>query len=147
MMVKNRYPVGVYYKMDKKAESQRKGEEKMSDTNPKKCRCFGVENADGTAEVAEGSGKRKYRTAEEQKALLNRLRRIEGQVRGLEKMVEENAYCPDILVQASAVNSAVNSFSKELLSSHMKTCVVHDIREGHDEVVDELLSTLQKMMK
>ncbi len=125
----------------------------MSKTNEKKC-CCGAENADGSAEnangpaeAAEGSGKRKYRTAEEQKALLNRLRRIEGQVRGLEKMVEENAYCPDILVQASAVNSALNSFSKELLSKHMKTCVVHDIREGNDEVVDELLSTLQKMMK
>ncbi len=125
----------------------------MSKTNEKKC-CCGAENADGSAEnangpaeAAEGSGKRKYRTAEDQKALLNRLRRIEGQVRGLEKMVEENAYCPDILVQASAVNSALNSFSKELLSKHMKTCVVHDIREGNDEVVDELLSTLQKMMK
>ncbi len=126
----------------------------MSKTNEKKCCCCGAENVDGSAEnvngpaeAAEGPGKRKYRTAEEQKALLNRLRRIEGQVRGLEKMVEENAYCPDILVQASAVNSALNSFSKELLSKHMKTCVVHDIREGNDEVVDELLSTLQKMMK
>ncbi len=121
----------------------------MGDTNEKKCCCSGVEDMDSAAGVAEaeGSGKRKYRTAEEQKALLNRLRRIEGQVRGLEKMVEENAYCPDILVQASAVNSALNSFSKELLSKHMKTCVVHDIREGNDEVVDELLSTLQKMMK
>ncbi len=119
----------------------------MGDTKEKKCCCCCAEDAGEVAEVAEGSGKRKYRTAEEQKALLNRLRRIEGQVRGLEKMVEENAYCPDILVQASAVNSALNSFSKELLSKHMKTCVVHDIREGNDEVVDELLSTLQKMMK
>ncbi len=119
----------------------------MGDTKEKKCCCCCAEDAEEFAEVAESSGKRKYRTAEEQKALLNRLRRIEGQVRGLEKMVEENAYCPDILVQASAVNSALNSFSKELLSKHMKTCVVHDIREGNDEVVDELLSTLQKMMK
>lgn len=136
--------------MDKlNVESQREGEGKMGDTNEKKCCCCGGEDMDSAAEVveAESSGKRKYRTAEEQKALLNRLRRIEGQVRGLEKMVEENAYCPDILMQASAVNSALNSFSKELLSKHMKTCVVHDIREGNDEVVDELLSTLQKMMK
>ncbi|HPZ00981.1 MAG TPA: metal-sensing transcriptional repressor [Clostridiales bacterium] len=93
------------------------------------------------------TGKTKIRTPAEQKALLNRLKRIEGQIRGLEKMVEDNAYCPDILVQASAAGSALHSFSKELLGRHLKTCVVEDIRQGNDEVVDELLATLQKMMK
>ena len=68
-------------------------------------------------------------------------------MRGLEKMVEESAYCPDILVQTSAVNSALNSFSKELLASHLKSCVVNDIREGNDEVIDELVDTLKKLMK
>ena len=106
----------------------------------KKCCCCSEE---GVAT----SGKTKVRSPEEQKALLNRLKRIEGQVRGLEKMVEESAYCPDILVQTSAVNSALNSFSKELLASHLKSCVVNDIREGNDEVIDELVDTLKKLMK
>ena len=77
----------------------------------------------------------------------NRLKRVEGQVRGVEKMLEEGAYCPDIMVQISAINSALNSFNKELLASHMKTCVVDDIRAGKDEVIDELVITLQKIMK
>ena len=106
----------------------------------KKCCCCSEE---GVAT----SGKTKVRSPEEQKALLNRLKRIEGQVRGLVKMVEESAYCPDILVQTSAVNSALNSFSKELLASHLKSCVVNDIREGNDEVIDELVDTLKKLMK
>lgn len=110
----------------------------------KKCCCCSPNPAD----PAEGtSGKHKARTPEEQKALLNRLKRIEGQIRGLEKMVEESAYCPDILVQASAANSALNSFSKELLASHLRTCVVNDIQEGNEEVIDELVETLKKMMK
>ena len=79
--------------------------------------------------------------------LMNRLNRIEGQVRGIKKMLENNAYCPDILVQAAAVNAAVNSFNKELLASHIKSCVINDIRAGKDETVDELVCTLQKLMK
>ena len=78
---------------------------------------------------------------------MNRLKRIEGQVRGLQKMLEANAYCPDILVQVSAVNCALNSFSKTLLASHIRTCVVEDIRSGHEETIDELVATLQKVMK
>ena len=93
------------------------------------------------------STRRKHRSDKEYKDLMNRLKRIEGQVRGLQKMLENDAYCPDILVQVSAVNSALNSFSKILLASHMKTCVVDDIREGREETIDELVKTLQKVMK
>ena len=78
---------------------------------------------------------------------MNRLRRIEGQVRGVQKMLEDGAYCPDILVQVSAINSALNSFSKTLLGSHIKSCVADDIREGKDETIDELVEVLQKVMK
>ena len=93
------------------------------------------------------SERHKERSPEEYRDLINRLSRIEGQVRGIRTMVERGAYCPDILVQTSAVNSALNSFSKVLLSNHIRTCVRNDIREGNDEVVEELVSTLQKMMK
>lgn len=87
------------------------------------------------------------RTQEEQKKLINRLNRIEGQIRGISKMVEQNAYCADILMQSAAVNAAVNSFNKDLIASHIRGCVVRDIREGKDEVIDELVVTLQKLMK
>ena len=89
----------------------------------------------------------KKRTDEELKPLFNRLSRVEGQIRGIRRMLEEDAYCPDILVQASAVNSALNSFSRTLLCSHLHTCVTKDIREGRDEAVDELMETLKKLMK
>lgn len=91
--------------------------------------------------------KTKERPEKEYKDLIHRLNRIEGQVRGIKSMVEKDAYCPDILVQAAAVNAALNSFSRTLLSNHIHTCVVNDIREGRDEVVDELMATLQKLMK
>ena len=91
--------------------------------------------------------RKKHRSEKETRDLMNRLNRIEGQVRGVQKMLENEAYCPDILIQVSAINSALNSFSKTLLASHMKTCVVEDIRSGKDEVVDELVETLQKVMK
>lgn len=90
---------------------------------------------------------RKERTDKEYKDLVNRLSRIEGQVRGIRKMVESGAYCPDILIQVSAVNAALNSFNKVLLASHIRTCVAEDIREGNDETIDELVSVLQKLMR
>jgi DNA-binding FrmR family transcriptional regulator len=92
-------------------------------------------------------GKTTERDEEQRKKLLNRLSRIEGQIRGIKGMIEKDAYCGDILVQSAAVNAAVNSFNRELLSSHMHTCVARDIREGKDEVIDELLVILQKLMK
>lgn len=91
--------------------------------------------------------KTKERSEEEYKSLIHRLNRIEGQVRGIKGMVEKSAYCPDILVQVAAVNAALNAFNKELLANHIRTCVVKDIQEGKDEVIDELVTTLQKLMK
>ena len=87
------------------------------------------------------------RTEEDRKKLIHRLNRIEGQIRGIRGMVEKDAYCADILVQSAAVNAAVNAFNKELLAHHIKSCVARDIREGKDEVIDELVATLQKLMK
>ena len=88
--------------------------------------------------------KTKERSEEEIKKLLNR---IEGQIRGIYGMVERGAYCTDILVQSAAVTAAVNAFNKELLANHIRTCVAQDIRDGNDEVIDDLVDTLQKLMK
>lgn len=93
------------------------------------------------------SHKTKERSDKEYRDLLNRLSRIEGQVRGIRKMVETDAYCTDILIQVSAVNAALNSFNKVLLANHIRTCVAEDIREGKEETIDELVLTLQKLMK
>ncbi|MBR5648947.1 MAG: metal-sensing transcriptional repressor [Pseudobutyrivibrio sp.] len=93
------------------------------------------------------SGKHKDRAEKEKKDLMNRLKRIEGQVRGVENMLENDVYCTDILVQVSAITSALNSFNKVLLANHMKSCVADNIREGNDEIIDELVVTLQKLMK
>ena len=91
--------------------------------------------------------KRRTRSEEEMKKLCNRLCRIEGQVRGLREMLQKDVYCTDILIQVSAVNAALNSFSKELLSEHLRTCVADGIRSGDDEVIEELVGVLQKLMK
>ena len=93
------------------------------------------------------SNKTKQRSEKEYKALINRLNRIEGQIRGIKGMLEKNAYCTDIMVQVSAVNAALNSFNKELLANHIKTCVAEDIRNGKDETIDDLVATLQKLMR
>ena len=89
----------------------------------------------------------KHRTPDEAKALINRLNRIEGQVRGVKGMVENDVYCTDILVQVSAITAALNAFNKELMASHIRTCVAEDIRRGDDSTIEELVSTLQKLMK
>ncbi len=91
--------------------------------------------------------KTKVRTPSEHKALINRLNRIEGQIRGIKAMVEKDAYCTDILIQVSAATAALNGFNKQLLSNHIKGCVTNDIRDGKDETVDELVEVLQKLMK
>jgi len=88
-----------------------------------------------------------YRSEEDKKKLLTRLKRAEGQIRGIEKMVENDMYCPDILVQVSAVQSALNSFNKVLLGCHIKGCVVDDIKAGDEKAVDDLVELLQKLMK
>ena len=89
----------------------------------------------------------KHRDEDELRALTNRLSRIEGQVRGVKKMLEDEAYCTDVLTQVTAIQAALNAFNKELLANHIKSCVVTDIRAGNDEVVDDLVCTLQKLMK
>ena len=91
--------------------------------------------------------KTKERSEKEYKDLIHRLNRIEGQIRGIKGMVEKDAYCPDILVQVAAANAALNSFNKVLLANHICTCVADDIREGHEETIDELVHVLQKLMK
>lgn len=87
------------------------------------------------------------REDDERKKLINRLNRIEGQIRGIRGMVERDAYCPDILNQCAAATAAINSFTRDLIGAHIRGCVVRDIREGDDDVIDELVSTLQKLMK
>lgn len=91
--------------------------------------------------------KKKERSEKEYRDLVNRLSRIEGQVRGIKKMVENDSYCTDILIQVSAVNAALNSFNKVLLANHIRTCVAEDIRNGKEETIDELVETLKKLMK
>ena len=98
-------------------------------------------------EIKECCHKKKERSEKEYKDLIHRLNRIEGQVRGIKKMVESDTYCSDFLVQVSAVNAALNSFNKVLLANHIRTCVANDIRDGKEETIDELVATLQKLMR
>lgn len=92
-------------------------------------------------------GRKKERTDKEYKDLLNRLSRVEGQIRGIKRMVEEDCYCPDIMVQVAAANAALKSFNKVLLANHIRTCVADDIRNGQDDTIEELIETLGKVMK
>lgn len=91
--------------------------------------------------------KKKHRVEEEYRSLINRLNRIEGQVRGIRKMVEKEVYCVDILTQVSAIQSALNAFNKELIGNHIKTCVADGIRTGDDEVIDELVKIVRRLMR
>lgn len=93
------------------------------------------------------SQRQKHREGKEYRDLINRLSRIEGQVRGIKKMVEEDRYCVDILTQMSAVQSACNAFSRNLLENHIKTCVVDDIKNDREGTVEELCDTIRKVMK
>jgi len=104
-----------------------------------------METEDGRQECC--CTRTKHRSDAEYTDLVHRLNRIEGQIRGIRSMVEDERYCVDILTQVLAAKSALDAFSKVLLNNHIKTCVVHDIRDGHDEVVDELCTLIQKMMK
>ena len=97
--------------------------------------------------ACQAAGKSTHRNEEEKKRMIHRLNRIEGQIRGIRKMLENDAYCTDILTQSAAVNAAVNAFNRELLSNHIHTCLADNIRAGDDSVIDELTATLQKLMK
>lgn len=109
------------------------------------------ENRDQTChtgcEMRDCSLKHKHREEKEYRNLINRLNRIEGQIRGIRSMLEDERYCIDIITQTSAASSALNAFNKALLSQHIKTCVADNIRNGNNEVIDELCETLQKLMK
>ncbi len=121
----DKYLVGVYNK-NEIIQKQRKN-------FMKKCECC--------------SQKTKHRSETEYKSLINRLNRIEGQIRGIKRMVESDSYCTDILMQVSAANAALNAFSRNLLYTHIRTCVADDIKNGDGETIEELISTLQKLMK
>ncbi len=135
------------YKNSKKVRAQ--GGDKMEEcTDEEKSMSQTEKNTDQiTSRESCCTHKIKERTQQEYKSLIHRLNRIEGQVRGIRKMVEKDAYCTDILIQVEAVNAALNSFNKELLADHIKTCVTRDILDGKEETVDELLAVLQKLMK
>ena len=106
-----------------------------------------AETGNHCAHCAADGERTKERSEKEFKSLMNRLKRIEGQIRGIEGMLEKNAYCPDILIQVSAVTNALNSFSKKLLAAHIRSGVAEDIRAGKDESIDELVEVLQKLMR
>ena len=91
--------------------------------------------------------RKKQRSEEEYKSLIHRHNRIEGQIRGIRGMVEQDAYCVDILTQSAAATAAINAFNRELLAQHIRTCVAQDIRDGKEQTIDELVATLQKLMK
>ena len=91
--------------------------------------------------------KKTHRSEEQRKKLIHRLNRIEGQIRGIRGMIERDSYCTDILTQSAAVQAALNAFNRELIAAHLHSCVARDLREGKDEVIDELVLTLQKLMK
>ena len=118
----------------------------MEESKKQCCCCNDAPKADTTADAAVPCC-HKERSPEEYKALLNRLNRIEGQVRGIRGMLEKDAYCVDILVQVAAANAALNSFSRELLAQHIGSCVADDLRAGSDEKLEELLRLLPKLMK
>ena len=120
----------------------------MEESKKRCCCCDDAPEVDTASDTAVPCCCRhKVRSPEEHKALLNRLNRIEGQVRGIRAMVEDDRYCVDILTQVSAIQAALNGFNKELLARHIKTCVSEDIREGNEEAVDELCELLKKLMK
>ena len=119
--------------------SIRMGERYMEEQ--KKCCCHhGGEISDVEARV-------RTRTDEEYKKLLNRLNRIEGQIRGVKSMLENDAYCTDIVLQVSAINAALNSFNRQLLAEHIRTCVADDIRNGKDDTIEDLVNTVTRLMK
>lgn len=125
--------------------------------NEKKRSCSCKKSEKGSDQVSGGDsedrtepisgGKTTLRANDQKKKLINRLSRIEGQVRGIKNMIENDAYCYDVLTQSAAVTSAMNSFSKEVLSAHVHGCVVREIQSGDVEVIDELMDIVQRFMK
>ena len=147
-----KYPYGVYnpiYLIENKIYRREKCCNNKEDISLS-CHCGAndsFKSSSSQPKCQNCSVKKKVRSEKEFKALLNRLSRIEGQVRGVRSMLENDAYCIDILTQVSAINAALNSFNKVLISNHIRTCVKENIQAGNDEVIDELVVTLQKLMK
>jgi len=108
--------------------------------------CHGAKDTGGEKSCC-GCVRHKHRDGGEYRMLMNRLKRIEGQVQGLEKMVEDDRYCVDILTQVSAVQSAINAFARELMGQHIRSCVATDIKDGRDGAVEELVDTVRRLMK
>ena len=109
----------------------------------RECGCCGES---GGSAAPDGSRKTE-RSEECRRKLIHRLNRIEGQIRGIRQMIENDAYCNDVLVQSAAAGAALNAFNRELIAAHLRGCVAKDLREGDESVIEELLGTLQKMMK
>ena len=145
MFLKNKYPMGVLdkYRMGVYYAKQ----EVLTMQDEMKSKKIKDTEAASEGAVCPQCARIKVRSSGEYKKLINRLNRIEGQIRGIRGMVEKNAYCPDILVQSAAVTAAVHAFNRELLANHIRSCVSEDIRAGKDETVDELVKLLEKFMK
>lgn len=116
-----------------------------------KCPCCAKEQAQEEKGAAFNAvcacHKTKERSEKEYKDLVNRLSRVEGQIRGIRRMLDEGCYCPDIMLQVAAANAALASFNKVLLKNHISTCVANDIRSGREDTVEELIDTLNKLMR
>ena len=134
-METTRYPEGVF----------RDKEGIMEAENTKMTCPHCAEETDGAC-CAEDE-RHTVRSDETRRKLINRLNRIEGQIRGIRQMIERDAYCNDVLVQSAAAGAALNAFNRALIGCHLRSCVAHDLREGNDAVIDELLDTLEKLMK
>ena len=91
--------------------------------------------------------KHTHRASDNKSKLVNRLNRLEGQIRGIKSMVEEDVYCDDILIQVAAVKSALDAFSSSLFEEHLKTCVVRDIKANNPEIIEEVLTTIKRLTR
>ena len=140
------------------AEDLRRGKgKKMKEGYSKSKPALNTDFTPSSAEVDTGTdphpgcachaSRKKHRSTAEERDLINRLNRIEGQIRGIKKMLEADAYCPDVLTQVAAARCAMNSFAKVLLASHIRSCVVEDLEAGREETIEELVDTVQKLLK
>ena len=136
-LILDKYPYGVYTGSIT-YENQEIIATMDSEVKKDGCSCCGADAR---------SGRTTQRSVDEKKKLINRLSRIEGQIRGIRSMVEKDAYCVDILTQSAAAGAALDAFSRQVLSRHMHTCMADDIRQGNDETIDELMDILQRLMK
>lgn len=127
----------------------------MHHTNPEEgqycchdhCSTEGIEIEENGAGYHTGSDRRSHHSDKTKQNLITRLNRVEGQIRGIKGLIEKDTYCDDVITQISATQAALNSVAKILLEGHMRSCVVDRIQEGDHEVIDELLTTIHRLMK